>query len=249
MRDESAQGSKWGLITAAEEARHKGQKGLRAVLLLAMRLMSTGAQAASLLQRTSSELDTALSLRDLLLGFRDDVLVLVADAGALSDTDLALQVREARIRLVQLVSDRSYQDLRAPDRYEVQQMLAQVSAWIDAGARDPASARLQLSALGRFAVGLAIINKRRILLEHDQACRSQGLQQLAVFSASSGSLPERGRRLSEIVRGLASLRWRSPQLSAALVAAAETHEPAAVDALLARALQLSAVLGVVQVES
>ena len=206
------QNSKWGLITAGEEARRKTQKGLRASVIMSMRLLAPG-QAEALFPNDTSELQTALMVRAALMEFRRDVLALVEPSGVISDHDVGLLLRDVRVRLLQLFGERSYQDLRAPDRFQLQLFMTRVSEWLDKAWDNAAPARELMGELADYARGLQRVNHRTILIHHDLEVKQQVLAKLLQLQERPPtSSTECWRGLANALQDARRMEWRSDAL-------------------------------------
>lgn len=212
LRVARRQSSKWGLITASEEARRKAQKGLRASLIMSMRLLAPG-QAESLFPNDTSELQTALTVRAALMEFRRDVLAMVEPAQPVTNNDVGLLLRDVRVRLTQLIGERSYQDLRAPDRFQLQLFMTRINEWLDKAWDDVTPARQLMGELANYARGLDCVNHRNILVQHDLEVKQQvlaKLQQLQERPPSSST--ECWRGLTNALQDARRMEWRSDTL-------------------------------------
>lgn len=212
LRTARRENSKWGLITASEEARRKTQKGLRACVIMSMRLLAP-AQAENLFPNDSSELQTALTVRAALMEFRRDILTLVEPAHEVSDNDVGLLLRDVRVRLTQLVGERTYQDLRAPDRFALQLFMARINEWLDKAWDNVAPARQLMSELASYARGLDCVNHRHILVQHDLEVKQQVLAKLQQLQdRPPATSTECWRGLANALQDMRRMEWRSDTL-------------------------------------
>ena len=206
------QSSKWGLITAGEEARRKTQKGLRASVIMSMRLLAP-AQAESLFPNDTSELQTALTVRAALMEFRRDMLALVDPATVIADNDVGLLLRDVRVRLTQLFGERSYQDLRAPDRFQLQLFMTRTNEWLDKAWDNVAPARQLMADLANYTRGLDCVNHRVILVQHDLEVKQQVLAKLLQLQERPPtSSTECWRGLANALQDARRMEWRSDTL-------------------------------------
>lgn len=204
--------SKWALITAGEEGRRKAQKSLRAALILGMRIVKP-AQAHRLFPRDPSELETALIVRASLMAFREDIMNLAETGASLSDMDLALHLRDVRIRMLQLFSDRHYSALRAPDRFQLQALFGRLNAWLDVSWENFPEARAVLAELGEFSAGLNEVNNRDILVEHDRSLRDAAVTRLAALDVTLNGT-DHWQAYAQALEQLKGMQWRSRELDA-----------------------------------
>jgi hypothetical protein len=171
LRDARRERAKWGLIAAGEEARRKARKALQVTCYLAMRLMGV-ADAAKHFAKEPTELQTSLWVRSALMAFVTDMQTLGLAGTPLDGANLGVHLRDVRIRMLQLFADAHYSELRAPDRYNVQQLFGALCKWLDKTWDDFAQARALMGQAEILVEALACINSRDLLVEHDrQLCR------------------------------------------------------------------------------
>lgn len=223
LRQAQRQRSKWALIAAGEEARRKTQKSLRASLIMATRIAAPAA-AATLFANDTSELQTSLTTRQALTALRRDLTSYVSRAPSLSDVEVGLQMREVRIRLLQMCGDRAYVSVRAQDRYKMQDLHQRISQWLDRMWDNFEEARAILLEVGVYAQLLHNINNRRSLIDHDRELGSQVGAELAQMRRDGFAKA----RMLAALRQLQSLRGRSDEvdvLVAKHIALALTGQP------------------------
>ena len=213
IRQARRERSKWALITAGEEARRKTQKSVRAGVILGMRLVSPG-QAERLFPNDTSELESALRVRAALMSFRQDIGTLVATGARMQGVELGLHLRDVRIRMLQLFSDRSYSQLRAPDRFELQRLFGRMSAWLDHPWEQFEEALKNLDELGRFVDTLVAVNGRDVLVEHDREVRNRCLGRLQAMVQAAAAPIETWRTFADVLADLLAMQWRSAELDA-----------------------------------
>jgi hypothetical protein len=222
--------SKWGLIAAGEEGRRKARRTLRAAVILATRLMQP-ARAPKPLADEPDLLAEALASRELVMRARADLLMLVDVGMAVSDSDLGPQMREVRMRLVQLMGAQGYGDLRVSDRHVIGVNLTELNTWLTKPWNDFGAARQILNHVAETALRLGAINLRAVLLKHDRATQLQALALLealepevaqslaappaprpALKKGQKPKLTAQQRRLLTVAHLVGTMRWRSSEL-------------------------------------
>ena len=210
IRQQRRQQSKWGLITAGEEARRKAQKSLRAATMLAMFLVHPE-QAENLFPDELSELQTALCVRRALMTFRRDTLIATGQCLTATVTELAATLQQLKARITALSAEPAYSNIRLPDRFALQMLLAQMTQALRAPQLEYAPAKALVVAMRRAAAGLKGVNRREILVRHDAAIVAHTLQILPPpFDAKAvGNL---GPQIAQALQNVARVRWRSEAL-------------------------------------
>lgn len=207
LRLQAALVSKWGMIAAGEDARRDARFWVRS-LLVALGFNRPGGRAWQ--AAGPDGLGEALVVRELLMRFRADALAAVDLGLSLRDSDVGLQLRELDLRILALGNARQYASVRARDRFGLAHFHARISDWLTGDWEDEACARQILSDLAGFAEGLAHVNHRDVLAEHDRQVQAQALGLLATHGTQAST--HAGSPMHELQALLERLRWRSQEL-------------------------------------
>lgn len=222
--------TKWGLIAGGEEGRRKARRTIRAAVILATRLMQP-ARTHRPLADEPDMLAEGLASRELLMRARADLLVGVDVGMAVSDSDLGPQMREVRMRFMQLMGAQGYGELRVSDRHAMGVNMSELNGWLTKPWNDFGAARQILNHVAETALRLGAINLRAVLLKHDRAAQLQALALLEALepeaqkvSEAASASPVAGkkgqklrptaqqRRLTAVADLVGTMRWRSLEL-------------------------------------
>lgn len=231
--------SKWGLIAAGEEGRRKARRTVRAATVLATKLLQPQ-RAQKALADEPDLLTEALQSRELVMRARADLLTLVDVGMAVSDSDLGPQMREVRMRFVQLMGAQGYGELRVSDRHVIGVNVGDLNSWLAKPWNDFGAARQMLDHVAETALRLGAINLRAGLMKHDRATQLQALALLealepeaqhaqaqaapaaAVVPHKAGSSALKAgqkarptaqqKRLLAVANLVGTMRWRSQEL-------------------------------------
>lgn len=206
--------AKWSLIAAAEESRRKCQRALRAAVCAAAQVL--GVDPATLVfAHEHSELASALRVREALMRFRTEVLDLTASVGEANAADMIVSARACG-ECINVLSHRpAYGELRALDRYTLQQVRTRLEAFVAAGGADVEGGRQALLDLNAFADLLRAVNNRETLVQHDRAKIRELIDALEACLATANIDPSRARRdYAPVLARFAALRWRDVALDA-----------------------------------
>lgn len=231
LRDARRERAKWGLITAGEEARRKARKSLQVTCYVAMRLMAVS-DAAKYFAKEPTELQTSLWVRSALMGFVTDMQTLGSAGQPLDGANLGVHLRDVRIRMLQLFGDAHYSELRAPDRYNLQQLFGAMCKWLDKTWSDFEQARALMDQAAKLADALGRINGRDLLVEHDRQISRQAKAKLAPLASSHPIDAETSapwKSLVDTLELLSKMRWRSAVLDDVVQTQLIDLKPAAVD--------------------
>jgi len=199
-------------------------------VILATRLMQP-VRAHKPLADEPDLLAEALASRELVMRARADLLMLVDVGMAVSDSELGPQMREVRMRLVQLTGARGYGDLRVSDRHVIGVNLGELNNWLAKPWNDFGAARQILNHVAETALRLGAINLRAVLLKHDRATQLQALALLEALepevaqaleappaprpALKKGQKPRptaQQRRLLTVANLVGTMRWRTSEL-------------------------------------
>ena len=206
--------AKWSLIAAAEESRRKCQRALRAGLCAAAQQL--GVDPATLVfAHEHSEIASALRVREALMRFRAEVLELTAGVAEAAAPGLLDTARACVDTITHLAHRPAYAELRALDRYTLQQLRSRLEAFASTDSVDEAAGRQALLDLNAFADLLRSVNNRETLVQHDRARIRELTDALEACLATANIDPPRARReLGPVLARFAPLRWRDVALDA-----------------------------------
>jgi len=231
--------SKWEMITEGEDGRRRALKALRFGLTLAVRV-SDGPQVL-VFPEDPSETETALEVREALMGLRLDLLALTEETDKRPDADLSICLRDVRIRLLDLFLHRVHRELRAADRYAIQQLRARIDKWLEGLWDNSGAARELVADIRAYAELLTAVNNRELLVTHDRQVRTQVLDGLAVVETVVNLSPrEAMSRFQDLLDHARTLRFRAPKLDAFLDA--QIGQPRSTRALSRGVAQLREIL-------
>ncbi|MBI5509719.1 MAG: hypothetical protein HY903_13275 [Deltaproteobacteria bacterium] len=201
--------SKWALITEGEDGRRKALKALQLGMTTAMRLAGYPAGVLAF-PEDPAELQVALQVREALISLRRDLLNVTAEVEQSPDHELNITARDVRIRILELFLSPVYRDLRAADRYALQELRARVDAWLATSWDDTEAARRLLSDVRAFAGMLDQVNNRELLVTHDRRVLIRSLEAVDDLVSTLATTRKDGwLRYLRILRDAAILRSRS----------------------------------------
>jgi hypothetical protein len=201
--------SKWALITEGEEGRRKALKSLQYGITLAMHVAGFPGPGVAF-PEDPAELQVALQVRETLLSLRRDLLVITSPVSSLRDYELNIVLRDVRIRILDLFLSRTYQDVRAADRFAIQGLRQRVDSWLNSLWDDGEAARRLLSDIRAFATLLGEVNNRELLVTYDRVLKAQCLESLDDLTATlSVSRRDGWWRYLRALREVDALRYRS----------------------------------------
>ena len=207
LRLQAALVSKWGMISAGEDARRDARFWTRA-LLVATGLNRPDARAW---QAAGMDLlGEAVAVRQLLMRFRADALATADLALSLASGDVGLQLRELDLRILALGNARGYQAVRARDRLALARFHGRIVAWLTGDWEDEQAARQIFTDATAFAEGLEAVNRRAVLVAHDLQVQAQALELLARHGRQAST--QAASPMHELQALLERLRWCSPEL-------------------------------------
>lgn len=210
LEREQRRQSKWGMIAEAYDCRRKSQHALRASMTLAFRML--GAQECRGLFDGDSDVDSALQVRDSLLAFRRDMLDFVAVCAAMPDWELAIGIRDFRIRIFNLFTTSGYNELRPVDRYALNGLRDNLGVFVDGSWEDPRQARNLVDEVAAFCEPLVFINNRPALKEHDEEKLKQSRAALQTMLQQPTDDAELWSRFNTVLGHILHLRWRYEEL-------------------------------------
>jgi hypothetical protein len=217
------QRSLWGMLSECDELRKKTEKAARLALTFLEELETKNRRPSD---NEVVELHLALAVRELIMGFKDQLQKLTDDRTTLSAETVTERVRGVHRRLMALMRHELFAHLRASDRLQVRQLeqRAEVHAVKgDGGGRD------LLADVGAFADLLAEMNQSEAVVRHDRDVRLRCLDQLRAVESTAPLLGAAAwRHVASALGEVTLLRFRDPKL-AFDVAGALATPPASAD--------------------
>ena len=160
-----------------------------------------------------TELQTVLLVREALVGLKRDMMTITEGLETAPHCDLNIRLRDARIRILELVMAPVHRSLRASDRFALQGLRTRIDHWLNGLWDDADAARRLLSDLRAFATLLHEVNSREVLMTYDRRVRSQALDALDDLAATLDVCPRDGWwRYLRVLRDADALRFRDDRL-------------------------------------